>query len=76
VHLRSALRLRNSLFHLFEGLGKNPQYACSPLQAAGWLVQLLAVVRAGCYVELHAGQYGAEVRGRDLDDIQQGPTEL
>ncbi len=43
-------------------------YAESPLRAAGWLVRTLAVIRAGCYVEIVGDQVGQELRGQDLDD--------
>jgi len=46
------------------------EYARSPLQAARWLMGILAVIRVGTYVEVHGGQYGAALRGRDLADTE------
>jgi hypothetical protein len=44
-------------------------YERSPLQAPAWLARIITVIRGGCYVEIHGGQYGGDVRGRDLDDL-------
>jgi hypothetical protein len=47
------------------------RYAQSPQSAAVAVVRILAVIRAGSYVELCGGQFGGEPSGRDLGHIQQ-----
>jgi hypothetical protein len=49
-------------------------YEHSPLEAGVWLVGILAVVRAGCYCEIHGGQIGGEPYGHDLQRIEEWRT--
>jgi hypothetical protein len=47
------------------------RYAQTPLSAAVAVARILAVIRAGSFVELWGEQWGLEPCGRDMDHIQQ-----
>lgn len=45
-------------------------YAQSPIRASMGVLQILAVIRTGSYVELHGGMHGSPSSGQDLADTQ------
>jgi hypothetical protein len=45
-------------------------YAQSPVRASLVVAQIVSIIRAGSFCELHAGLHGAPSTGQDLEDIE------
>jgi hypothetical protein len=45
-------------------------YAQSPVRASLAAIQIVSIIRAGSFCELHAGMHGAPASGQDLEDIE------